>query len=264
MEAENAIVLDGIAVGVDHLQAVVVFLLVATHTYASWVRPGLGIRAPRIASAMRDAYLAAQVAADGLEPDNTSSRRPPVVVTLEEASHVVFVHRIRAFGIAIVFEREAPLGFARMAARDVVRTLDQELPYPQEESPVVTMPRSKSGVVPQPPATVPGSMRPGPFDPEPTERAGDTHPPPRSGVGDRVRAVLSHLEDHAPDPHTTLLRVALRSGLGVEALRSPEHLSSDALLLIETAAEDILGLDRGKLALSGTESQRSGSNVAPS
>jgi hypothetical protein len=44
------------------------------------------------------------------------------------------------------------------------------------------------------------------------------------------------------------LRVALRTGLGLEGLASADQLANESMLLIETAAEDILGLERGKLA----------------
>jgi hypothetical protein len=81
------------------------------------------------------------------------------------------------------------------------------------------------------------------FDSDP---APDTHPP-RSAIGHRVRAVLAHLEQHAVDPHISRLRVALRSGLGLEMLVYPDDLPAEALVVIETAAEDILGIEHGRL-----------------
>ena len=43
------------------------------------------------------------------------------------------------------------------------------------------------------------------------------------------------------------LRVALRAGLTPLALEHPEALGADAIVLIETAVQEILGVDRGEL-----------------
>lgn len=256
MEAESAMVLDGLAVGVDHLQAIVVFLLSVSHPYASWVRAGSDARPARLADGMRKAWLAADEALRGLEAEGSEPS-----LTLESGAHLVIVQRLRAFGVAVCFTREAPLGFARVSARQIISTIGHELPLrdapPPPQPPVV--PRIEP---PPPAATVPGeaaqpqALSSGPrgeldfarAEPplDPADAAPDTTPP-RSLVGDRVRALLSHLEAVAPDPHIVRLRVALRTGLGIEALVYPDQLTSDALLLVEAAAEDILGLDRGKL-----------------
>jgi len=238
MEAESAMVLDGLAVGVDHLEAIVVFFLSVSHAYASWVRPGVDLRPPRIATAMREAYVAAEqalVAIDGEPQIRTESPS----LTLETQGRLVFVHRVRLFGVAVCFERDAPLGFARMASRQLVRTLEQELPYPQDDANVIVVSQNK----PTMPGTHTKTQPQLDFDPD----AGpDTHPP-RHVVGDRVRQLLRHLEENAPDPHIVRLRVALRTGLGFEAIQNPDVLTPDALLLVESAAEDILGAAHGTL-----------------
>lgn len=63
----------------------------------------------------------------------------------------------------------------------------------------------------------------------------------------RVQRVLAYLEKHAPEPHIARLRVALRAGLTPLALSHPETLGPNALVLIETAVEDILGVDLSDL-----------------
>lgn len=262
LSSESAMPLDGLAVGVDFLESIVVFLLSAAHPYAEWVTAGSDLKPAMIAERMRKAYLAAEESTRAINGDS-AARPDGLSVTIESAAHLIMVHRVRTFGVATLFSREAPLGFARMSARQIVATLDQELPYPQEQAVVA---------VPPPRATMPGSAPGGPLggslggppggplggplggpgaaDPEASvdfdEPAPDTTPP-RSSIGDRVRSVVSHLEAIAPDPHIVRMRVALRTGLGLEALVHPDQLNNEALLLIETAAEDILGLERGKL-----------------
>ncbi|MBL8741488.1 MAG: hypothetical protein JNK04_10355 [Myxococcales bacterium] len=240
MEAESAMVLDGLAVGVDHLESIVVFLLSVAIPYATWVRPGSDLRPPRVADGMRNVYLAAEAALRAFEGDVQVRAEHPSV-TLESSRHLILVHRVRTFGVACSFAREVPLGFARMAARQIVATLEQDLPYPQEEPPAVQIP---SHAKPTMPGAPPAQAQ---LDFEAIEPAPDTVPP-RSSIGDRVRTLVSHLESVAFDPHVVRLRVALRTGLGLEALVHPDQLNNDALVLIETAAEDILGLERGKLA----------------
>lgn len=245
MEAESAMVLDGLAVGVDYLDAIVVFLLSASHPYASWIRQGVELRPPRIADAMRSVYIAAEASVAAVEGDMIVRNEHPVF-SIESEQHLVLVFRIRIFGVAICFSREAPLGFARLAARKIIATLEQELPYPSEQAAsVVVPPVTKIQVVGAPTASN--------LDFDASDAAPDTVPP-RSIIGDRVRTIMSHLEVVAPDPHIVRLRVALRTGLGLEALAHPDHFTSDALSLVETAAEDILGLDHGKLAEIGRAS----------
>lgn len=237
MEAESAMVLDGLAVGVDHLEAIVVFFLSASHAYASWIRPGVDLRPPRIANAMREAYVAAEQALHMVDGEPQIRTEPPSL-TIETQDRLIFVHRVRTFGVAVCFERDAPLGFARMASKQLVRTLEHELPYPQDEHNVI--------VITQPKPTTPGAHVAAPAHMDFDADGPDTHPP-RHIVGDRVRQVLRHLEENAPDPHIVRLRVALRTGLGLEAIQNPDTLTPDALLLVEGAAEDILGATHGTL-----------------
>ncbi len=61
---------------------------------------------------------------------------------------------------------------------------------------------------------------------------------------ERTRRLLAYLEANAPEPHVVRHRLALRAGLTLLALEHPEALGAEALVLIEAAVEDILGLDR--------------------
>lgn len=69
---------------------------------------------------------------------------------------------------------------------------------------------------------------------------------PETEVVGRPRAVraLEFVQRYAPDPHATLMRVALQSGLALDALQRPETLDELAADRIEAAAKDILGLDQ--------------------
>ncbi len=71
-------------------------------------------------------------------------------------------------------------------------------------------------------------------------------PPPPAEL-DRVSRLLAHLEAHAPEPHVVRHRVALRAGLTLAALDRPEALGPEAIVLVETAMQDILGIDRAEL-----------------
>ncbi len=238
MEAEGAMVLDGLAVGVDHLEAIVVYFAEVGHLYASWKRKGLELSPARVASGFVGLADVSSRVGPALLGD-AEGRLDSPVFTFETSRHTTFIHRVRSFGVAIVFEREAPLGFARMAARNIVRTLDQELPYPREPAPVA-LPEARATAPSGPPA--PPDMQ---F--EAHEPAPDTQHQARNPLGDRVRALIRHVETNARDAHLARARLALRSGLGLDAVGHPEALNADALLVLETAAEDILGLEPGTL-----------------
>lgn len=68
---------------------------------------------------------------------------------------------------------------------------------------------------------------------------------PDTQVAERSAAVraLEFVQRYAPDPHATLLRVSLKSGLTLDQLSQPELLDGEAATRIEEAAKDILGLD---------------------
>ncbi len=68
---------------------------------------------------------------------------------------------------------------------------------------------------------------------------------PKVSPEQRPRAVRvsEFLVRYAPDSHTALQRAALRSGLAIESLQSPENLSDEQVERFETSVCDILGLE---------------------
>jgi hypothetical protein len=64
-----------------------------------------------------------------------------------------------------------------------------------------------------------------------------------SSIGSRARRLLALLQERSVEPHIMLVRVGLRTGLGLDPLLDPKNLNAEAIMLIETAAEDMLGLD---------------------
>lgn len=274
--------LDSLAIGVDHLEAVVVTHVRVPTPFAWWIRRGTSRDATVIG---RSAQLFTIASRDG-----AVTGEELVTLTIESKSTLMIVNSVRNFGVAVVFAREAPLGFARMAAKQIVLTLEHDLPYelaepvvPAAEPPPSAPQRHASAPPPEParvpvpaaapsdrgarthgvaePAivhplpvasrpTVPGSVPPAVTVAAEVDFESDSGPdtsPPRSAIGNRVRMILLHLERTAVDGHISRMRVALRSGLGLEALVYPDDLPSEALLVIETAAEDILGVEHGKL-----------------
>ncbi len=356
---DSSMPLEGVALGVDHLEALVVFLLAASETHSRWVRTGASLSAEDVATVAREAYLAAATASARIDPAaherREAAQKPSYpTVTIDDPSHLVVVHRVRAFGIAMVFERDAPLGLARAFAQKIVTTLEHELPYTAEPRPVVlstppvvvpvasvrgpsvfpspapmpaasgrpsppppsphgstearTLVSQVSPVLPAPPArvTVPPMVAPAPQVPEarPTEPGardpiapapppriasapppepdagpdtGRTPPPERganerygngpdtiarprpaptaeeiaavrkdeapSSTGGRARRLVALLEERSVEPHLVRTRLGLRTGLGLDALLDPRSLSTEAIVLLETAAEDMLGVD---------------------
>ena len=408
MEGESAIPLDGIAVGVDHLEALVVFLLSAVHTYATWVHPQRSLSASTIGAVARDTYLSAMQASAKIDPEAHQRREAAAKplypsVTIDDPDHLTVIQRIRSFGVAIVFEREVPLGLARAFTQKIISTLEHELPYASEAravivhqpppyEPPITAPSAAPGPpsVPARPSSTPSAPRvapvisdavaitaalanaltlppeghprpervsvppvvisePGPVEPRPidarpsdarpseqrpsnapelripTPPPADVPPPDRiasvlppppavvdtpkppmvstttpaieerapdsasdrfsngpdtlarprmaptfadvapaaedaapSSIGHRARRLLSLLEDRSVEPHIMLVRVGLRTGLGLEALLDPKSLDAEAIMLIETAAEDMLGLDHeGLLTVLGARAEGS-------
>jgi len=332
----NAMPLDGLTAGVDHLEAVVVFLFGQGTAYASWARPTAQIDAPNVAAAFRDAYVAAAVAAARLSVADATrsgaSSARPATITVEEGDRVAFIHRVRAFGVAIVFDKEAPLGLARAHAQKIARTLEHELPLDAAPTPSPAPPPVRIGSIGPvsqaavtmmtptlsatavaeelPPETSPaprvqvggddvGDAAPlaerTPLRDEPTSSSSDLspeHPAERRDASDsdaarprsipvpslslmdpggsgvdgadvassrrpsdvtdtppegRAIRLLAYVEATSIEPHISLLRLALRSGLGLTRLRDPRQLTPADLVLLETAAEEMLGLERGKL-----------------
>jgi predicted regulator of Ras-like GTPase activity (Roadblock/LC7/MglB family) len=68
---------------------------------------------------------------------------------------------------------------------------------------------------------------------------------PKLEVKERPRGVRvrEFLEKYAPDPHAALARIALRTGIALEALKKSEGLTPGQVEIFETSVKDLLGLD---------------------
>ncbi|AKT43819.1 hypothetical protein [Chondromyces crocatus] len=148
------------------------------------------------------------------------SSRPPrepsePMVTLEAEGCIVLLRRVRAYLVAALFDAALPLGMARLLAARLATTLSPELPRGEVDAPAMLVDRSAPGSTP--------------------------------GEGDRARRLLELAAALAPEPHVVRLRVSLRAGVPPAALEHPESLGPDAVPRLETAVEEILGLDRAAL-----------------
>lgn len=55
--------------------------------------------------------------------------------------------------------------------------------------------------------------------------------------------LLEYLRVYAPDPHASMFRISVKTGIPVEELENPSNLSGEDVSLIEQAVCDILGID---------------------
>ncbi|MEJ7732953.1 MAG: hypothetical protein WKG00_27620 [Polyangiaceae bacterium] len=236
--------LDGLAYGIEYLDAIIVFYAGDAHVHAAWVRPETGFTAEEMAPRLRDAYRSCHAAARALETHSVAVSSTAVLsdafVTLETPARITFLRRVRGYVVAVAFDAAVPLGMARMLAGRLVGTIGPELP---REASASDAPRpadeaegdgAKTLAVPQRPRTTRTSRPPPP-------------PRPTSSELDRARRLLQYAEEHAVDAHVVRQRIALRAGLTPLALEHPEALGADAIVLIENAVADILGLDQAAL-----------------
>jgi hypothetical protein len=265
--AAGPIALDGLAYGIDLLDALLVFHLGDAHVHALWVRPDGGVRAEDVVTTLRDAYRVGQFAGKRLAGAGAPRTEAPApLLTLELPQRTALLRRIRAYVVACIFDAAMPLGMARLIAARLASALEPELPLGQESTDAASKARV---VLPAPPSTgirangggggSGGAALPRPADlvlhdgPAPhTLSFGSalprrSHPPPPLAELDRVSRLLAHLEAHAPEPHVVRHRLALRAGLTLAALDRPATLGPEAIVLIETAVQDILGIDRSEL-----------------
>jgi len=313
------ILLDGLAYGIDPLNAILIVHAADGRLYASWVGAGAGFGAEEAAESLWIMFRSSQTLAGKLAPNARAAEREPskMFLTLEIASRVVMVQRARAYAVACFFEPSMPLGMARLVATRITDALEPDLPLTLVLPSVATTaaattdslvpptedPSSKAAAS-RPVSTMPAPTEPGPMiittespravlptlaalaaartesegpaidriivagSPEQALLQQAPKGPPKTlafpSLGaaviraatppaplvrasqaeiERVKRVLQHLEENAPDPHVAHLRVALRAGLTPLALANPETLGPNTLVLIETAVEDILGSD---------------------
>lgn len=76
-----------------------------------------------------------------------------------------------------------------------------------------------------------------------TARIADSLPRFETEKRPRGVRVLNFLSRYAPDPHTILLRVSLRTKLPLELLEQPEQLADEQVALVEKTACGILGIE---------------------
>ena len=244
------IALDGLAYGIDLLDAVLVFHLGDAHVHALWVRPDGGVRAEDVVTTLRDAYRVGQFASKRLVgASSPRAEAPAPLITLELPQRTALLRRIRAYVVASIFDAAMPLGMARLIGARLAAALEPELPLGQESTDAATKARV---AVPVPPPSRPVTMHTADESAPHTLTFGSSlprrsQPPPPPREIDRPSRLLAYLEAHAPEPHVVRHRLALRAGLTLAALDRPEALGPEAIVLVETAVQDILGIDRAEL-----------------
>ncbi|MEZ4297328.1 MAG: hypothetical protein R3B70_20355, partial [Polyangiaceae bacterium] len=238
--------LDGFAHGIDALDGLVVFSLKDGSLYGAWVRPDAGFAAEDVASTMREAYRMSLQASRRLAifaaaaTDARQAAEP--IVTIETLSQTALLKRVRAFVVATLFDASMPLGMARLCAAKLSAALDPELPFTDLER--LTLP--------PPPAPGARPSRPPVTGGRPARKASHAAP---SEV-EHVRRVIAYTEASLPDAHTVRWRLSLRAHTPRLAIDHPETLASDAILRVETAALEMLGIDREQLAAALEEANR--------
>lgn len=249
------VALDGLVYGIDLLDALLVLHLGDAHLHASWVRPESGLRPDDVVTTLRDAYRVAQFAAKRLTGGaDRKGDAPAPLLTLELPQRTALLRRVRSYVVATIFDAAMPLGMARLISARLAVALEPELPLGPAQPEPARAPRPPLAVsVPADPVVRDAPRVPGDSDAAPHTLAFGTglprrsRPPPRAPEADRASRLLAHLEAHAPEPHVVRCRLALRAGLTLAALEHPEALGPEAVILIETAVQDILGIDRAEL-----------------
>ncbi|MFO0588262.1 MAG: hypothetical protein U0441_12010 [Polyangiaceae bacterium] len=239
------IALDAFAVGIDPLDALVVFNLSDGLVFGSYLRPEVGFTAEEVAQAMREAYRTSFQAARKLAIFAAAAaaergRVAEPIVTIESPAQTALLRRIRAFVVACLFDASMPLGMARLCATRLCELLSPELPLTELERLTLPPPGVSSPASSQQGSRPPLSMRLSvPLRPAHASTAEVEH----------ARKVIAYAEANLPDSHTVRLRLALRAHTSRLSLDHPETLASDAILRVETAALEMLGLDRDQLTV---------------
>ncbi len=236
------VALDAFAVGIDPLDGLVVFAISDGGVHGAWIREGAGFSPDDVAQAMREAYrtslqasrkLAIFAAATG---DRGHVSEP--LVTIESPAQTAILKRIRAFVVACLFDASMPLGMARLCAGRLCAALEPELPLTELER-LTLPPPGVSSAAPSNGSRPPLGMRLSiPLKASHASAAEVEH----------ARKVVAYAEANLPDAHTIRLRLALRAHTSRLSLDHPETLASDAILRVETAALEMLGIDRDQLS----------------
>jgi predicted regulator of Ras-like GTPase activity (Roadblock/LC7/MglB family) len=221
------IALGALAQEVSHLDALIVFRLSDARVHAAWVREGAEFEASDIAPKLREAYRASEAALWGMGWAMSASVDAPAdpQLLVEASSGCCVVRRVGDSAAAIVFGPAMPLGMARLVASRIVEKLSSEPAHFGSAEPLEA-PRAPSEALARTSASSSPAAAPAPS---------------RSLDAERVERLLANLEAHAAEPHVARLRVALKAGLTTLALERPDALRPEAMVLIETAVEELLG-----------------------
>jgi predicted regulator of Ras-like GTPase activity (Roadblock/LC7/MglB family) len=126
-------------------------------------------------------------------------------ITVESSDRLLHLREIQDnFLIVFSFEAHLPIGMARLFGRRIIEELHNQL---QEF-----------------------------YAPSSSPSLSDEQP--------RAARILEYLKLYAPDPHASMMRLALRTGIPLEHLEVPSSLSAQALAQVEEAVCDILGIDQ--------------------
>lgn len=223
------------------LQVLVVLSLPEGAVVADWSRASFDSEglANRMGSFLRAGQLVARLAGQS---------RPPKATWLDTDEGAVVVAPLggeRAVGC--VFDENVPLGLARVQVEAVVRALRENLEEEPRALPTARPEPLAPSPAPPPPPVAPSVTREErpQIPPIPVSRT----PAPRtpSSIEDsRPRAVrlLEFLRRYAPDPHVTMLRLSLRTGIALEQLDRPEELDVGQVDQLAASVRDIIGQEQ--------------------
>lgn len=65
----------------------------------------------------------------------------------------------------------------------------------------------------------------------------------QEGKGSAAVKLLDYLKKYAPDPHASIMRISLKTGIPMDLLDAPSQLAPEQVARIETAVCDILGIE---------------------
>lgn len=255
-----------VAVGAPALHRVVVLTLRDCLLVKQWSRATSGdpdAAAAHLGATFRSAAEALKVIGRGPTANG---------LTIESDDGIVVMRKLGDEAAAgFVFDRSAPLGLVRLQVEQLSEHLmglvpgiqaTPDLPRPEVASDVPSMASANATVVmparsqvePAPPVDAP--LVPPPPAPRPavasTAFTAAPRPAPAAASSasaapkERPRAVrlLEFFRRYAPDPHASMLRLSLRTGISLEALDRPEDLDEVQVDAVANAVSDILGQEQ--------------------
>ncbi len=166
----------------------------------------------------------------------TSGKANPETLSIETPDVLLFVSPMGIdLAAGFVFDRATTtMGLARMQIRDMLLELEPLLRSDARSKPPPAMPIpisiAESGAAIVEPTSPPLAEVDTPDDDGPT----------------RPRAVrlLEYLQRYAPDPHVSLLRLSLRTGIALERLDRPELLTNEQVEAMAASVRDIIGKEQ--------------------